>query len=211
MLTTPTVTDEVCSEAVNVLSDGMTYILDTDDVFPITLDMNNYKEQYRYATTPWIVSEMKGSAEHVELAKLFRFNTISDGNASNTEVKVSIENIDPTNGTFDVLVRSFYDTDNAPVVLERYKGVDLIPGSQNYIAYRIGSTDETYETKSNYITVEVNENDRTKLSVPAGFLGYPVRNYGGRCIVSDSVAPKLSNPYLEYNTNVDNDIRITRQ
>ena len=84
LLTTPTVTDEVCREAVNVLSDGMTYILDTDDVFPITLDMNNYKEQYRYATTPWIVSEMKGSAEHVELAKLFRFNTISDGNASNT-------------------------------------------------------------------------------------------------------------------------------
>ena len=211
LLTTPTVTDNVCREAVNVLSDGMTYILDKDDVFPITLDMNNYKEQYRYATTPWIVSEMKGSAEHVELAKLFRFNTISDGNASNTEVKVSIENIDPTNGTFDVLVRSFYDTDNAPVVLERYKGVDLIPGSQNYIAYRIGSTDETYETKSNYITVEVNENDRTKLSVPAGFLGYPVRNYGGRCIVSDGVAPKLSNPYLGYNTNVNNDIRITRQ
>lgn len=211
LLTTPTVTDEVCSEAVNVLSDGMTYILDTDDVFPITLDMNNYKEQYRYAMTPWIVSEMKGSAEHVELAKLFRFNTISDGNASNTEVKVSIENIDPTNGTFDVLVRSFYDTDNAPIVLERYKGVDLIPGSQNYIAYRIGSTDESYETRSNYITVEVNENERTKHSVPAGFLGYPVRNYGGRCIVGDGTVPKLTNPYLEYNTNVDDDTRITRQ
>ena len=92
------------------------YIFDTDDVFPITLDMNNYKEQYRYATTPWIVSEMKGSAEHVELAKLFRFNTISDGNASNTEVKVSIENIDPTNGTFDRLA----DTRIRLAIIENY-------------------------------------------------------------------------------------------
>lgn len=152
------------------------------DVRPITFDMNNYKESYRYATTPWIVSELKGSAEHVELSKLFRFNTISDGNASNTEVKVSIENIDPVYGTFDVIVRSFYDSDASPIVLERYKGCDLVPGSQNYVAYKIGSTDETYETKSRYITVEVNENDITKTSIPAGFLGYPVRNYNGRQI-----------------------------
>lgn len=209
----PTVADEICEEAVDCLADGMTYVYDKekDDVYPVTLDMNNYKEEYRYASTPWVVSEMKGSAEHVELTKLFRFNTISDGNSSNIECKVSIANIDPENGTFDVQVRSFTDTDNSPVILEKYSGVNLIPGSENYIAYRIGSTDESYETKSNYITVEVNETDKTKVSIPAGFLGYPVRYYEGRCVTGTAKAPSLVKPYLEYNTNVDEDVKINRQ
>lgn len=207
---------QVFEDAVEVLSDNLTYIATVDEsktvVKPVTLDFNNYKEAYRYASTPWIVSEMKGSAENVELTKLFRFHTISDGSASNTEVKVSLANIDPENGTFDVLVRSFYDTDSAPVVLERYTKCNLIPGSSNYIAYKIGSTNEDYETRSNYITVEVNETDKTKLSVPAGFLGYPVRCFDGAMVnIGDEKQPKVQSPYFQYNTNVDEEIRINKQ
>ena len=207
---------QVFEDAVEVLSDNLTYIATVDEgetvVIPVTLDFNNYKEAYRYASTPWIVSEMKGSAENVELTKLFRFHTISDGSASNTEVKVSLANIDPENGTFDVLVRSFYDTDSAPVVLERYTQCNLIPSSSNYIAYKIGSTNEDYETRSNYITVEVNETDKTKLSVPAGFLGYPVRYFGGAMVnIGDDEQPKVQSPYFQYNTNVDEEIRINKQ
>ena len=207
---------QVFEDAVEVLSDNLTYIATVDEsktvVKPVTLDFNNYKEAYRYASTPWIVSEMKGSAENVELTKLFRFHTISDGSASNTEVKVSLANIDPENGTFDVLVRSFYDTDSAPVVLERYTQCNLIPGSSNYIAYKIGSTNEDYETRSNYITVEVNETDKTKVSVPAGFLGYPVRCFGGAMVnIGDDEQPKVQSPYFQYNTNVDEEIRINKQ
>lgn len=207
---------QVFEDAVEVLSDNLTYIATVDEgktvVRPVTLDFNNYKEAYRYASTPWIVSEMKGSAENVELTKLFRFHTISDGSASNTEVKVSLANIDPENGTFDVLVRSFYDTDSAPVVLERYTKCNLIPGSSNYIAYKIGSTNEDYETRSNYITVEVNETDKTKLSVPAGFLGYPVRCFDGAMVnIGDDEQPKVQSPYFQYNTNVDEEIRINKQ
>ena len=206
----------VFEDAVEVLIDNLTYIATVDEskpvVKPVTLDFNNYKEAYRYASTPWIVSEMKGSAENVELTKLFRFHTISDGSASNTEVKVSLANIDPENGTFDVLVRSFYDTDSAPVVLERYTQCNLIPGSSNYIAYKIGSTNEDYETRSNYITVEVNETDKTKLSVPAGFLGYPVRCFDGAMVnIGDEKQPKVQSPYFQYNTNVDEEIRINKQ
>ena len=209
----PTVENEICEEAVDCMADGMRYIYDSEkkDVYPVTLDLNNYKEEYRYASTPWIVSEMKGSAEHVEINKLFRFNTISDGNSSNVECKVSIANIDTEKGTFDVLVRSFSDSDYNPVILERYSGVNLIPGSDNYIAYKIGSTDESYETKSDYITVEVNENDKTKVSIPAGFLGYPVRYYEGRCVTGTDKVPTLMKPYFEYNTNVDEDTKINRQ
>ena len=199
----------IFNNCVKVKSDDSYYVLDGANVKPITLDLNNYKEQYRYASTPWIVSEMKGDAENVELNRLFRFHTISDGDAANTEVKVSIENIDPEYGTFDVLVRAFYDTDAAPVVYERYKGVNLIPGDQNYISLRIGSFDEEYETVSNYVTVEVNENDKTKISVPAGFMGYPVRNYKGTGV--QTISGTVVKPFLQYNTNVDEDVRITKQ
>ena len=214
----------VFKDAVEVLEDGLYYVyrksasLGIDDVVPVTLDINNYKEKYRYASTPWIVSEMKGSATEVELTKLFRFHTISDGKTANTEVKVSIENVDPKAGTFDVIVRDYNDSDSAVSTLERYKGCDLIPGSQNYIAYRIGSTDENYATKSKYITVEVNETDKTKISVPAGFLGYPVRHFDGYAITGTGEGENfveqqvnVHKPYIEYNTNIREDLRLSKQ
>lgn len=212
----------IFENAVEVKEDGMYYVLSTDgdDVVPVTLDLNNYKEEYRYASTPWIVSELKGSATDIELTKLFRFHTISDGETANTEVKVSIENIDPEEGTFDVLVRDYNDTDSSVTTLEKYKGCDLVPGSENYIAYKIGSTDESYETKSKYITVEVNETDKTKISIPGGFLGYPIRHFDGYGLTgtvdTDSNTltedlPSVHKPYLEYNTNVDEDLRIKKQ
>lgn len=216
-------TDNVFKDAVEVKEDGMYYVYRNsngiNDVVPITLDLNNYKEQYRYASTPWIVSEMKGSATEVELTKLFRFHTISDGNTANTEVKISIENIDPEQGTFDVLVRDYNDSDTSITTLEKYKGCDLIPGSPNYIAYRIGSTDENYETKSKYVTVEVNETAKTKVSVPAGFLGYPVRYYDGYAITGEFNEKgefvegqiPVHKPYLQYNTDVRDDLRINKQ
>lgn len=212
----------VFKDAVEVKEDGMYYVCrkidEIEEVVPITLDMNNYKGQYRYASTPWIVSEMKGSATEVELTKLFRFHTISDGSTANTEVKISIENIDPEQGTFDVLVRDYNDSDTSITTLEKYKGCNLIPGSPNYIAYRIGSTDENYETKSKYVTVEVNETDKTKVSIPAGFLGYPVRYYDGYAITgtgtgADFVETQVDvyKPYLQYNTDVRDDLRINKQ
>ena len=203
-------TSHIFDNAVKVRSYESFFVLEDGDVKPVTLDLNNYKEQFRYASTPWILSEMKGDAENVELNRLFRFHTISDGNTANTEVKVSIENIDPEYGTFDVIVRDFYDTDNAPVVYERYKGVNLIPGDKNYISLRIGSFDEEYENMSNYITVEVNENDKTKQSIPAGFMGYPVRNYKTGITIQNAGTKPLK-PFLQYNTNVDADIRINKQ
>ena len=230
-LGTPTIdtaNENIVEECVFVNSDGLFYIKKTTgsgqshqqiktDVAPVTLDMNNYKEQYRYSSTPWIVSELKGSASNVELTKLFRFHTISDGDNSRTECKISIENIDPIYGTFDVLVRDFNDTDASPVILERYKKCNLIPGDENYIALRIGSVDESYETKSKYVTVEVNETDKTKVSIPCGFLGYPVRNYEGtlpassNAVTYPSGVTKLEKPFLQYNTNIYDEIRVKKQ
>lgn len=176
------VVDDKFTNCVKVISDNVVYVNNNDDIYPITLDFNNYREQYRYSSTPWIVSEIKGSAEQVQLAKLFRFHTISDGSNSSLEIKVSIENIDPSTGKFDVVVRNFNDTDLNVNVIERFVGCTLVPGDPDYIALKIGSFDESYSGVSNYITVEVIENDITKNSIPAGFLGYPMRDYNGFAI-----------------------------
>ena len=47
-------------------------------------DMSDYHEQFRCASTPWIVSELKGDAKDLQVKKLFRFHTITDGKEANT-------------------------------------------------------------------------------------------------------------------------------
>ena len=207
------VENEVLSEAVYVLSDNMFYVKEktgSTNISPITCDLNNYKEQYRFASTPWIVSELKGDAQNVEMVKLFRFHTISDGNAANIQIKISIENIKPDDGLFDVVIRSFYDTDASQIVLERYGKCSLVSGTSNYIGLKIGTSDGAYVTKSKYVTVEINDDDKVRTSVPCGFLGYPVRNFKG-VIPGNSSAVKVSQPILSYNTMVDEDIKARKQ
>ena len=207
------VENEVLSEAVYVLSDNMFYVKEktgSTNISPITCDLNNYKEQYRFASTPWIVSELKGDAQNVEMVKLFRFHTISDGNAANIQIKISIENIKPDDGLFDVVIRSFYDTDASQIVLERYGKCSLVSGTSNYIGLKIGTSDGAYVTKSKYVTVEINDDDKVRTSVPCGFLGYPVRNFKG-VIPGNSSDVKVSQPILSYNTMVDEDIKARKQ
>ena len=192
--------------------DGLYYRMnasDTDVVY-VQLDMNDYKSPYRYASTPWIVSNLKGDMKHVDVTKLFRFHTISDGDSSNYDVKVSIENIKPDEGTFDVVVRRIDDADESIIVLERFGKCSMVPGDSNYIAYRIGSFDGTYEVKSKYITVEVNESTASKTSVPCGFLGYPIPKYDGTPIEGDGNTG-VSFPTIKYNTMYDEDVKNRKQ
>lgn len=194
------------------LSDGLYYRL-TDSkesgVTYVSCDLNNYKSAYRYASTPWIVSNLMGDYDHIELKKLFRFHTISDGKASNNEVKVSIENIKPDDGTFDVVVRDINDTDEYQFPLEKFSKCSLVPGTSNYIAYKIGSYDGMYESKSNYITVECKEGDEVESAVPAGFLGYPETQYNGTPIVD--IEQDIANPLFTYNREYDEDVKNRKQ
>ena len=141
---------------------------------------DDYLEGYRAAQTPWIVSDASVNAESktATMRKLFRFITISDGNAANYQVKVSIQNIKPEDGTFDVIVRDFYDTDAAPIILERFSKCNLVEGDAGYIAYKIGTSDGGFVAKSKYILVEMADTEDLRNNVPAGFLGYPIPSYG---------------------------------
>ena len=176
-------------------------ILDASRKTAFLNDLCDYHEGFRCASTPWIVSELKGDANKAEVKKLFRFHTISDGSNANEEVKISIANIRPDNGTFDVLIRDYNDSDANPTVLESYKNLSMVPGTSNYIGLKIGTLDGKYELKSNYVTVEIIENEMTKACVPAGFLGYPVRFYGN----------DIKSPSFEYNLIYNEDIKDRRQ
>ena len=68
---------------------------------------------------------------------------------------------------------------------------------------------------SKYITVEVNDSTAARMSVPAGFLGYPVRDYNGTLPACNAVENmdniKPQKPFLQYNTNIYDEIRPKKQ
>ena len=134
------------------------------------------------------------------MKKLFRFITISDGDAANFQVKVSIEKIDPKYGTFDVIVRDFNDVDSAPVVLERFANCNLVNGDAGYIAFKIGTSDGGFVAKSKYILVEMADGEDLSNSVPAGFLGYTMPKYNGSSVLD-----------IAYNTEFKPEIKAKKQ
>jgi len=133
-----------------------------------------YLEQYQAPTSPWVVSELRGN----KVFNLFKFVTIADGDSANELVKISMANMSFTNGTFDVLVRDFFDTDANPVVIEKFTNCNMNPNDNSFIAKKIGTVDGEYELNSKYIMVEINE-DAPIDALPCGFLGYNNREYSG--------------------------------
>lgn len=193
-------------------ADGLYYKLnEKGDVVYVACDLNDYKSSYRYASTPWIVSNLKGDMDNIEVNKLFRFHTISDGNNANYEIKVSVENIKPDEGVFDIVIRDIADSDDSVVVLEKFSRCSMVPGTNNYIAYKIGSFDGVYEPKSKYVTVEVNDGTAARNSVPAGFIGYPQPHYGSESIDGTTKQGSLAFPRLKYNRFYDQDIKNRKQ
>jgi len=132
----------------------------------------DYNNGYTHSETPWIVSRVVGGIVN----NLFKFHTISDGNASAQEIKISIGNIDPLNYTFDVYVRRFDDTDAtaSQTMLERFPNVTLDDTQSNFIGKYIGTYDEEYPSKSMFVLVEMAERYPGN-TVPAGFRGYELR------------------------------------
>ncbi len=139
---------------------------------------------YNNAATPWIRTQKIGSIHY----NLFRFHTLSDGNASNDSVKISVASIRPDPlgvgyGTFSILVRSFNDTDSKISVLEQFDNLSLDPTSPNYIALKIGTArtlidanndiylEGDYANNSKYIYVEMDPGaaDAPVAGLPYGF------------------------------------------
>jgi hypothetical protein len=149
-----------------------------------TQSIGFYLEQYQTPKTPYVVSELRGN----KVYKLFRFVLISDGNAANRLVKLSIANISFNNGTFDVLVRDYFDNDQNVRVIESFTNCSMDPNQNNYVANKIGTSNGEYQVKSKYIMLDMNDEAPTD-ALPCGFEGYVMRKYAN-----------ATSPYIFYKT-----------
>jgi len=131
-----------------------------------------YLEQYQTPETPYMVSELRGN----KVFKLFKFKLISDGNAANRLVKMSIGNISFANGTFDVFIRDFYDNDQNVRVVESFTNCSMDPNQTNYVANKIGTSNGEYEVKSKYVMLDMSS-EAPSDALPCGFEGYISREY----------------------------------
>lgn len=157
----------------------------------ITGSLLSFEKNFEGSKTPWVMSQDLGGNEY----NMFKFHTLSDGKASADDVKISIQNVKPSTnpttnpwGTFDVIVRKFYDNDLRLDALENFVGMSMDPSDRNYIGRRIGDIVETFNTstrkmevtsgdfanKSSLIRVEINKNNGApQESLPWGFRGFP--------------------------------------
>jgi hypothetical protein len=145
-------------------------------------------EKYQSPETPFLVSELRGN----KVYRLFKFISISDGDAANTEVKVSIANLSFNNMTFDVLIRNFFDTDANPVVIEKFTNCNMDPASNNFVAKKIGSSNGEYALISRYVMIELADEAPID-AIPCGFYGYTQREYESTANISP--VPKFKTKY----------------
>ena len=159
-------------------------------------NLENFSDRFQHAFSPAVISQKIGGKNK----DLFTVHMLDAGAFTNTNVKVSIENIrkskvDGDYGVFDLLVRKFADGDESVAIVETgetFRGLSLNPSSDNYIARRIGTINKFYDfdkspasqkivvdgihpNMSRYIRVEmaleVDSGDITKTALPVGFRG----------------------------------------
>lgn len=133
----------------------------------VETDGNNFVGQWDTTISPMVVSEVRGG----EVADLFEVITISDGEAANFQVKITIQNIDLDSGDFDLIVRDFNDTDDNLVVLEKFTRCNMNPDLPGYVAKKVGTSDGEYELRSKFIMLSMADNHPTD-AFPSGFKGF---------------------------------------
>ena len=127
----------------------------------------DFLAQWDTPASPMVVSEVRGGA----VSDLFNVVSISDGDSANNQVKIEIQNIDIETGEFDVIVRSFNDTDDNISVLEKFSRCSMNSDLPGYVARKIGTSDGEYELRSKYIMLNM-ASDHPMDAFPAGFKGF---------------------------------------
>jgi len=162
-------------------------LADSDTIFGVILGLKNgadgddgvvwsdHKQATRAAQTGFFISQdLRGSAagafnpiSHTE--KLFKFHALDSGEQANRDYKISIVDIKvPTDnfnryGSFTVQVRSAYDIDSKPVILEQFSNCNLDPTSANYIGRVIGDRYYTYDETNKRILEHGNDENRSSI------------------------------------------------
>ena len=156
-------------------------------------------QAYREGRTGWFVGQdlgAPGSYVSFRQPTLFRLVGRGHGEWLQKNVKISIEKVRQSNntiddyGTFSLILRNIYDSDNAIEVMERFDNLSLDPSSPNYVARRIGDkytqwdsverrlkTYGEYDNHSNFVYVEMNADVDAGATdaalLPFGYFGPP--------------------------------------
>jgi len=149
----------------NLYHQGMISGLSFTEVY--NAEGDNFSNPWAFPTSPTIVSEVRGG----KVDDLFDITTISDGNAANEEVKITIQNINIETGEFDILVRDFNDTDENMSVLEKFSRCSMNPDVAGYVARKVGTSNGDYTLNSKYIMLSMDPNAPSN-AFPAGFKGF---------------------------------------
>ena len=128
---------------------------------------SSYAEGYDHAITPYITSQYQSGTTK----ELFRFHTLADGTATNTEYKVSIAGLkepgdidgEEQYSTFNILIRKFGDKDSRPVILEQFNNVNLDPDSSQYISRVIGDRYAAYDSTFKKVMISGDYPNMSKL------------------------------------------------
>ena len=171
---------------------------------------NEYLMAARAAQSGWVISQdlrqtagnlTESSANAISfdpegnnVAQLFKFHSLSEGEWEQRNLKISIERIvaprDNFNkyGSFSVVLRKMEDNDKAQKIVERFDSLNLNPNSPDFIAKRIGDMYEvwddtrrrlqsygSFENMSKFIRVELANDVETGQAdpelIPFGFFG----------------------------------------
>jgi hypothetical protein len=131
------------------------------------VESDNFAQSWDTPSSPTVVSEVRGG----NVADLFSILTISDGDAANIEVKVTIQNINLDTAEFDIMVRDFNDTDENQIILEKFTRCSMNTDLPGYVARKVGTSDGEYELRSKFIMLNMADNAPTD-AFPAGFKGF---------------------------------------
>lgn len=138
---------------------------------------NDFLTEWDSPMSPMIVSEVRGGITH----DLFQVMTVADGNSANSDIKITITNVDLDLGEFDIWVRDFNDTDDNLTILETYTRCSMDPSVPGYIGLKIGTSDGQYPIQSGYIMLNLVDGAPSD-AVPAGFRGYTASSLGGNVL-----------------------------
>ena len=180
----------ILSSSVGRIERGATVGAGNDDV-PV---YESFEDRFTNAFTPYVISQKFGAAPY----DLFKLETLSDGSGVTNKFKFSIENIVKSDsstdkfGTFDLVLRDFYDSDDEKIVLESFRGLSLDPSSTRYIGRVIGDkkiffnfdsdaesqklvVEGSHDVRSRYVRVVLSDALKNKEvpdeALPMGFRG----------------------------------------
>jgi hypothetical protein len=123
---------------------GIIFQLQTTDG---AIAFGNRRISHRPSQTGWIFAQHQGSYTDFNVAtqtKLFKLHSRNAGTYEQNNLKVSIEDIRPPKNaqnpysTFTLTLRMITDNDGKTKKVESYTGLNMNPGSADYIANRIG-------------------------------------------------------------------------